>query len=136
MRKVQRLKIGAIILAVGALGLSAASMAFLWQEPDVATALGRILWAGALANLSLSLLMALIAIFPLRRGEKWAFWAYCIPFVIYGIPMLILDATHVAKEQLLSTLAPQVSGLAVATLGLFLVAAPMFKSTESGSKRL
>jgi len=132
--KAQRLKIGAVILAVGALGLSAASMAFLWQKPDVATALGRILWAGALANLSLSLLMALIAIFPMRRGETWAFWAYCIPFVIYGIPILILDATHVAQEHLLSTLAPQVSGLVVAMLGLFLVAVPMFKGTGQRRK--
>jgi len=131
--KAQRLKIGAIILATGALGLSAASMAFLWQKPDVATALGRILWAGALANFSLAVIMALIAIFPMRRGEKWAFWAYCIPFGVYGIPILILDATHVAQEHLLSTLAPQVSGLVVAMLGLFLVAVPMFKG--AGQRR-
>jgi len=130
MRKVRRLEIGSIILTIGALGLSAASMAFLWQKPDVSIALGRILWAGALANLSLSLIMALIAFFPIRRGEKWAFWAYCIPFVIYGIPILLLDATHVAKEQLVGTLAPQVSGLAVAFLGLFLVAVPLFRGAE------
>ncbi len=130
MKQVQRLKIGAIILAIGALSLSAASMAMIAQRPDVATAVGRLLCAGALANFSLSMIFwALIAIFPLRRGEKWAFWAYALPIPLYGIPMLILDATNVAKAELLSTLAPQVMGLLVAAVGLFFVAPGIFGTT-------
>jgi hypothetical protein len=131
MNRAQRLKIGAIILFVGALGLSGASMAFLWQDPDVALTMGRLLYAGALANLSLALIMALIAILPLRRGERWAFWAYCLPFVVYGLPILILDATHVAPAELPSTLAPQVGGLLVAAVGLILVAPGVFAEHSS-----
>jgi hypothetical protein len=129
MKQVQRLKIGAIILAIGALSLSAASMAMIAQRPDVATVVGRLLCAGALAIFSLSMIWALIALFPLRRGEKWAFWAYALPIPLYGIPMLILDATNVAKAELLSTLPPQVMGLLVAAVGLFFVAPGIFGTT-------
>jgi len=66
----------------------------------------------------------------LRRGEKWAFWAYCLPIPLYGIPMLILDGTNVARAELLSTLAPQVMGLLIATVGLLLVAPGVFKRTK------
>ena len=121
MERMRRLKVGALILAMGSLSLSAASGAMLAQRPDVATDTGSLLCAGALANLSLSLLWALIAVFPLRRGERWAFWAYSLPIPLYGIPMLILDGTHVSRGHLLSTLGPQVVGLVVATLGLSLV---------------
>jgi len=123
----RHLKIGATILAVGALSLSAASGAMLAQRPDITTAAGRLLCAGALANLSLSLMWALIATIPLRRGEKWAFWAYCLPIPLYGIPMLALDATNVEKTELITTLAPQVLGLLVAAVGLVLVAPGIFK---------
>ncbi|MCI0695165.1 hypothetical protein L0337_24545 [candidate division KSB1 bacterium] len=131
MKQNQRLKIGAAVLAIGALSLSAASIAMLAQGPDVTTHIGRLLCAGALANFSLSLIWALIAIFPLRRGEKWAFWAFCLPILLYGIPMLILDATNVEPSSLVSTLAPQVLGLSMALVGLFLVAPGVFrKPTE------
>jgi hypothetical protein len=123
----QRHKIGSTILAVGALSLSAASFAMLAPGPDVTTHIGRLLCAGALANFSLSLIWALIAIFPLRRGEKWAFWAFCLPIPLYGIPMLILDATNVEPSSLVSTLAPQVLGLSIALVGLFLVAPSVFR---------
>lgn len=131
MKQKQRHKIGSTILAVGAFSLSAASFAMLAQGPDVATHIGRLLCAGALANFSLSLIWALIAIFPLRRGEKWAFWAFCLPIPLYGIPMLILDAINVEPSSLLSTLAPQVLGLLIALAGLFLVSPGVFrKPTE------
>ena len=130
MNQTQRLKIGAVILTIGALSLSAASIAMLAQNPDVITTIGRLLCAGALANFSLSIIWALIAFIPLRRGEKWAFWAYCLPIPLYGIPMLVLDATNVERSELLSTLAPQVMGLLIAVVGLLLVAPSVFKRTK------
>jgi len=132
MNQTSRLKLGTIILAIGALSLSAASIAMFAQHPDVTTTIGRLLCAGALANFSLSVIWALIAFFPLRRGEKWAFWAYVLPIPLYGIPMLVLDATNVEKAELLSTLAPQVMGLLVAAVGLFLVAPGIFRNTLEG----
>lgn len=130
----QRHKIGAIILAVGALGLSAASLAMLAPGPDVTTHIGRLLCAGALANFSLSLIWFFIAIFPIRRGEKWAFWTFCLPIPLYGIPMLILDATNVESSSLLSTLAPQVLGLLITLVGLFLVAPGVFRNAMAAGK--
>ena len=132
MNSSQRLKVGAIILAVGALGLSGASAAIFANSPEVTTTIGRLMRAGALANLCLSLLWALIALFPLRRGEKWAFWAFLIPIPFYGIPILYLDATYAPREGLVTTLAPQVGGLLVAVIGLFLVASAIFKPKEGG----
>ena len=128
MKAVRRLKIGATILAIGALSLSTASIAMLAQGPDITTVEGRLLCAGALANFSLSLIWALIAFIPLRRGEKWAFWAYCLPIPLYGVPMLILDGTNVERAELLSTLAPQVMGLLIAAVGLLLVAPGVFRT--------
>lgn len=127
MKQNQRHKIGSTSLAVGALSLSAASFVMLAQGPDVTTHVGRLLCAGALANFSLSLIWAFIAIFPIRRGEKWAFWAFCLPIPLYGIPMLILDATNVEPSSLVPTLAPQVLGLSIALVGLFLVAPGVFR---------
>jgi hypothetical protein len=96
------------------------------QKPDVTTHTGRLLCAGALANLTLSLMWAAIAFFPLRRGERWAFWAYLVPIPLYGLPMLYLDATNVVRAHLFSTLAPQVAGLSFAVLGLVLVVPGVF----------
>jgi hypothetical protein len=122
----QRLRIGSVLLAVTALGMSGATVAILTRLPDVTTALGRHLWAGALANLSLSLIQLMIALIPLRRGEKWAFWAYVLPLLVYGIPILMLDATHVPGATLVPTLAPMVLGLASAVIGLMLAAKTIF----------
>lgn len=134
MKSSKQLKIGAAILAIGALGLSGATFAIysFAMQFGVKNTTGRLLIAGALANQSLSFIMSLIAAFPLRRGEKWAFWAYALPFGLYGIPIMVLDATNVAKEELVSTLTPQILGLIVALLGLFLVAPSIFKKTPNG----
>jgi len=130
MNQTPRLKLGAILLAIGALSLSAASVAMLAPRPDVTTTIGRLLCAGALANFSLSLIWALIAFIPLRRGEKWAFWVYCFPIPLYGVPMFVLDATNVEKAHLLSTLTPQVMDLLIAAIGLLLVAPGVFRAKK------
>ncbi len=133
MHPTQRLKLGSIIPAIGALGLSGASAAIFAQGQDITTTNGRLLCAGALANFSLSLIWALIALFPLRRGEKWAFWAFVIPIPLYGIPMLFLDATQSPREELVSTLAPQVGGLLIAAIGLSLAASVIFRKSVKGN---
>jgi len=129
----KRLKVGAVVLGIGALSLSGASFAMLAQRPDITTPSGRLLCAGALSNLSLSILWAALAFFPLRRGEKWAFWAYVLPIPLYGIPMLFLDATNAPRAELLSTLAPQVLGLLVASVGLVLVVTEVFRTQTEAS---
>ncbi len=76
--------------------------------------------AGALAIISLAGVEILIAVFPLRRGELWAFWATLLPLISLSIPMMVLDATHVASSHLLVTLAPFMAGLILVVCGLVL----------------
>lgn len=118
----QNLKLGSTILAFGYVGLLAASIAIVSRGADPDSAIGRHLWAGALANVSLCAVEILITTQSLRKGEKWAWWAAAVPLVVYGIPMLILDAIHVPPERLFLTLAPQVLGMVAAGVGLTLTA--------------
>jgi hypothetical protein len=76
--------------------------------------------AGALAIISLSGVEILIAFVPLRRGEKWAFWAALLPLISVVLPVMFLDAIHVAFGHLLITLAPFIAGLILAISGLLL----------------
>ena len=68
--RVRRRKVGAVLLGIASLSLSGASVVMFGQKPDVMTHSGRLLCAGALANLTLSLMWAAVAFFPLRRGER------------------------------------------------------------------
>lgn len=81
-----RLRAGSLLLVLGALGLGGASVAIVSPSPGVADKVGRHLLAGALANLSLSLLFAIIAAVPLRRGQRWAAWACVLPSSSTGCP--------------------------------------------------
>jgi hypothetical protein len=88
----------------------------------VSTAVGRHLWAGALANASLALVLSGVAFFALRRGERWAVAAATVPLLLYGLPVLLIDATHVTSENLVATLAPQIAGIVVSVVGIALAA--------------
>jgi len=79
------------------------------------------LLAGALAIGSLSAVEILIAIFPLSRGERWAFWAALLPLLSLVLPMMLIDATHVTPAHLLVTLTPFVVGFVLALGGLAVV---------------
>jgi len=92
--------------------------------------LGRHLFAGALGLGSLSLLLAVIAAGPLRRGEKWAFWVYAGAFLVVSVPVVAADAVYVSRQSLLLTLAPQVMALVTATAGLALCAQELFGGEE------
>jgi hypothetical protein len=122
---------GATVLGIGVLGLGAPSFVMLAQRPDVATRPGRLLVAGALANLALAFVLSVVALIPLRRGERWAYWVFLLPVLIYGLPMVVIDGTHVVKEHLLVTLAPQVSGLAVIVAGMTLAGLGIFRGQVS-----
>jgi hypothetical protein len=124
-----RLRIGVWLLVIDAIGLAGASMAMLTDAPGLASALGRHLRAGALANIALALLLATIAWIPLRRGQQWALWAYGLAVVIYGVPILVMDASHVDRAKLVTTLAPQVAGLVVWLLGSAFAAAAVGDSS-------
>lgn len=115
------LRLGSFVLAADAVLLVSASLAIiLTNEPDPATRVGRHLWAGALANTTVALLLFILAVGPVRRGERWALWAYGIPLFVYGLPMLVMDATHVEPAGRLGALGPQVLGLGLALIGLTL----------------
>jgi hypothetical protein len=92
----------------------------------VGSPLGRLMFAGALGLGSLSLLLAVVAAGPLRRGEKWAFWAYAGAFLVVSVPVVAADAIYVSRQSLLLTLAPQVIALLTATAGLALCAQELF----------
>ena len=97
-----------------------AAYAILNTRPDVATRTGRHLVAGALAIATLSAVEIVIALFPLRRGEVWAFWAALLPLISLGVPVMLVDVSHVSSGHLLVTLAPFVAGLVLAIWGLAL----------------
>jgi hypothetical protein len=80
------------------------------------------LLAGALAIATLSVVEVLIALIPLRRGERWAFWAALLPLCTLVVPLMLIDAAQVAPEHRLLTLSPFIAGLLLAAVGLFLVA--------------
>ena len=121
------LRAGSAILTVAAAGILFASFAILSPRPNPWASAGRHLWAGALANACVALLLIVIAAIPLRRGEKWAFWAYLIPIAVYGLPVAILDTIYVSRPNLLMTLAPQLAGLAAVAVGLALCAMDLWK---------
>lgn len=113
---------GTSIIALGVLGALGASVAMVSRDASMDTAVGRHLWAGALANAALVIVTLAIVLGPLRRGETWAFWVALVPVLIYALPILVIDATHVPQRTLVATLAPQVAGLALASVGFALAA--------------
>ena len=119
----RRVQLGSTILAVGALGLFAASAAILLtDQPDPSTRVGRHLWAGALAIACLAVQELVLALIPLRRGDRWALWAAAVPFILVGAPVLYLDATYVQRSTWLWTLMPQLISQLIGLFGLFLCA--------------
>ena len=123
-----RHKLGVLVIATGALALGSASFAILSRSPGTSTAIGRHLFAGALANASLAVTLFVVAAIPLRKCEPWAFWTLCAAVLLYGVPMLIIDGLNVAPERLLATLAPQVGGLVLFGAGLALVSRGVFEA--------
>lgn len=123
----RELRAGTGLLALAALGILAASAAMVSHGLDLGVRTGRHLLAGALANACVSVLLVVLSLVPMRRGERWAFWAYLFVLLAYGVPMFIVDATHVAPERLPMTLLPQGAGLIVAAVGLVFVARGLFK---------
>lgn len=116
----RRRRAGSILVALSYALSGLAAYAILSTQPDMTTRTGRHLIAGALAIISLSGVEILIALVPLRRGERWAFWAALLPLISLVLPVMLLDATHVALGHLLITLTPFVTGLILAISGLVL----------------
>ena len=100
-----------IILAIAYTGMLGASYALISDRPDLATRVGRHLWAGALAIAALVAVEVLICLIPYRKGETWARWAALLPFLILGIPIFVIDARYVPAATRLRTLLPQAIGL-------------------------
>ena len=114
-------------------GLGVLPVAFrvgLQPRVPLGSPLGRLMVAGALGLGSLSLLLAVVAAGPLRRGEKWAFWAYAGAFLVVSVPLVAADAIYAPRQSLFLTLAPQVIALLTATAGLALCAQELFSGEK------
>jgi len=121
------LRLGSSLLILAAIGILPAAFVIGFQPRlGLNARLGRHVFAGGLGLASLSILLAVTAAIPLRRGEKWAFWAYAGTFLFVGLPVVAADALYVARGSLWLTVLPQVLGLLVATLGLALCAQDLF----------
>lgn len=119
----RRVQLGSTILGLGALGLLAASAAILLSDrPDPSTRVGRHLWAGALAIACLAVQELILALIPLRRGDRWALWAAAAPFLLVGAPVLYIDASYVPTNTWLWTLMPQLVSQLIGVAGLLLCA--------------
>jgi len=116
-----KLRLGSTLVAVSYAIAGFATYSILSIQPDINTRPGRHLLAGALAIGSLSAVEVLIAIFPLSRGERWAFWAALLPLLSLVLPVMLIDATHVTSGHLFDTLMPFVVGMILAIGGLALV---------------
>lgn len=116
------LGVGWVLLAASAVGLLAAPITILLSIPDLSTRPSRHAFAGASGLTALAILEFVLAVIPIRRGEKWAVIAAGVPFLVVGVPVLIVDATTVAPERLWQTLAPQVAGLFVGVAAWLLCA--------------
>jgi hypothetical protein len=117
-----QLRAGCTLLALASLGLLSAPLTILSFGPDLTTRAGRHVLAGALGLSALALLLLVVALVPLRRGERWALWVAAAPFVVVGVPMLVVDASFVAPGRVLGTLAPQLAGNGVGVAALVLCA--------------
>jgi hypothetical protein len=114
------LGVGWVLLAVSAIGLLAAPITMLMSIPDFSTRPSRHAFAGASGLTALAVLEFVLAVIPIRRGERWAVIAAGVPFLVVGMPVLIVDATNVASERVWQTLAPQVAGLLLGVAAWFL----------------
>jgi len=115
-------EIAATVLGIGLLGLLAAPITIIANHPDLTTRTGRHLLAGALGITTLVVVGVVICLIPLRRGERWAWWAVALPLFVLGIPIFIVDAMFVPARTRFATLLPQALGdiFAFALLGYLL----------------
>ncbi len=95
--------------------LAAASWGILSNGADLATANGRHLLAGALANLALVAMGIAVTATAFRRGERWAWFANTIP-LFYGIPMISLHTYYVGFWSV--AVLPQVFGFVLLVVAL------------------
>jgi hypothetical protein len=89
-------------------------------DPNLADT--RYLLQNALANTATWIAAGVIAWGPLRRGERWAFWAVAVPIVAIKLPIALLN-----PPQVLSI--PPAVGLAMdwfPLIGLAMVALSLF----------
>jgi hypothetical protein len=96
--------------------------AILSDAPDLHDRIGRHLLAGALAIATLVVVEIVVAVSPLRRGERWAFWVALLPLCSLVVPTMLVDAVNVPAQHRLTTMTPFIVGLVLAAAGLFLVA--------------
>lgn len=99
-----------------------AAYAILSDAPDLHDHVGRHLLAGALAIATLAVVEIVVALSPLRRGERWAFWVALLPLSSLVVPTMLVDALNVPAQHRLATLTPFIVGLVLAAAGLLLVA--------------
>jgi hypothetical protein len=82
-------------------------------------------WAITL-SLSLAMVELLIALVPLRRCERWAFWAQVVPIVVVGIPRIAYDPRCLANIMSQHGCHSYMVSLVLAIIGLGLAAPAVF----------
>jgi hypothetical protein len=125
-----RLRLAWKILLFDYVLLAAASWGILSNGADLATANGRHLLAGALANLALVAMGIVVTVTAFRQGKRWAWFANLIP-LLYGIPMIILDGYYVGFWTV--AVVPLALGFLLLVLALMLPADIFWRSKATGS---
>lgn len=126
----RRLRVSWKILVFDYVLLTAASWGILSSGADLATANGRHLLAGALANLALVAMGITVTVGAFRRGKRWAWFANLIP-LLYGIPMISLDAYHVGFWTV--AVVPQALGFLLLVLALVLPADIFWRTRQTST---
>ncbi|HEV8254691.1 MAG TPA: hypothetical protein VGQ78_08050 [Vicinamibacteria bacterium] len=122
MQRSTILRLGVALFVAGLIGMLAAPITIIRVMPGLHTRTGRHTLVGALGLIAVAILGWILALVPIRRGERWAVAAAAVPFVVVGFPIFVVDATYVARERLWNTLAPQALGLAMGMAALVLCA--------------
>lgn len=128
----RRLRLAWKILVFDYVWLAAASWGILSHGADLATANGRHLLAGALANLALVAMGITVTATTFRRGKRWAWFANMIP-LFYGIPIITVDSYYVGFWTV--TVLPQALGVVLLVLALLLPADIFLRTEHANGKQ-
>ena len=117
-----RVRLGVNLLAVAYLWAGVWPLMSLVQRNHTG---GRHRFAPETSTLALALVAVelLIVMVPLRRGEKWAYWAALIPLVLVALPRMLTDPNCTAMSLSVHGCHQFMGALLVAAVG-FIMAFP------------
>lgn len=113
---------GWILAAISTLILAAASITTILQRPDASTAVGFRVYSGALAGLTLSVLLFVIVLVALRQERGWAVVGLSVPLVMYALPLFLATKRAVPSGDLQITFWLHAIAFALLTVALVIAA--------------